>query len=436
MTPSARCQAAIEILEAIDRSVAAADTIVKRYFRARRYAGGGDRRAIQALIYTVLRKRGQLDWWAERHDIEITSRSRVLFALLLVSPWDKTDVPSAFEPGKFGPPPLDQEERLLIERLAAEEIDHPAQLDSVAFNFPAWLEGRFCPEIKTNFEIEMKKLNEEAELDLRVNTLKSSREDVLRVLREEGITAEPLALSPHGIRLSRRRPLTNLSAFRNGYFEPQAAASQLASLLVGAQPRQSVLDLCAGAGGKALAVAADMGDSGRIVLHDTDEKRLHQAEIRLRRAGVENFEVIGKDKLFSVTGKAEEGKYDIVIIDAPCSGSGVWRRNPEAKWRLDENRLAGYVSAQQELLDAAARFVRPGGRIIYMTCSLIAAENRDQIERLLMERGNEFTRKSIAADWRRITGLEVSGDGFDLTLTPAQMATDGFYVAILERNAA
>ena len=434
MTPSARCQAAIDILVAIEETTRAADSIMRRYFRARRYAGSGDRRAIQALVYIILRKRGQLDWWCQRVGIEITSRSRVLVALILCAPWETASPEDAFLPGKYGPASLSQTEVAAIDGLRGASLEHSAQSVSVSLNIPAWLERQYCPEIKDNFEIEIKNLECQAEVDLRVNTLKSNRGEVLSELRNAGIEAIPTPWAPHGIRLEQRSPLTGLAAFRNGFFEPQGEASQLAAELAGVEPGHSVLDLCAGAGGKALAIAACMRNEGRLVLHDVDPARLRRAEERMQRAGVNIHENQSSRTDVGLENNSSKEKYDTVIIDAPCSGSGVWRRNPEAKWRLNEERLREHTMQQHVLLKTGANAVRPGGRLVYMTCSILAAENRDRINEFRAMDGVNFELIAPGKDWRRVTGQELDPVGAGLQLTPARYGTDGFYVAILQRR--
>jgi 16S rRNA (cytosine967-C5)-methyltransferase len=434
MTPSARCQAAIDILDAIEQSTRAADSIIRYYFRARRYAGSGDRRATQALVYVILRKRGQLDWWGQRVGIEITSRLRVLIALILCSPWEGITPKDAFLPGKYGPGPLSESEAAAIAALCGESLDHSTQPKSISLNMPMWLEPLFCPEIRDNYKTEIKNIKSEGDVDLRVNTLKSSRDEVLSELRDAGIEGMPTPFAPHGIRLERRLPLKGLSAFRHGLFELQGEASQLAVELAGVKPGQSVLDLCAGAGGKALAIAACMRNEGRLVLHDIDPARLRRAEERMQRAGVNIHENQVNTASFSLEKIPNEEKFDSVIIDAPCSGSGVWRRNPEAKWRLNAERLSEHSAQQHDLLQIGAKAVRPGGRLVYMTCSILAEENRDRIDEFLTTAGANFELVTLAVDWRRVTGQEFNMDGADLQLTPARHGTDGFYVALLRRR--
>lgn len=433
MTPAARCQAAIELLETLEASDIPADALIGGYFRARRYAGSGDRRAIQALIYTILRKRHQIEWWCNQCEIEISPRSLILTALALTSVWEQAKVEAAFAESPHGPSELTSEEENFRARLAVETLDHPDQPKSVKLNIPTWLESQFSVEINNSFDIEINALDQEAAVDLRVNTLKTDRASVLAALQEAGIEATPTPYAPHGIRLRKRQPLSGLAAFRAGHFEPQGEASQLASALTGAAPGHSVLDVCAGAGGKALAIASEMQNQGRLVLMDTDANRLGKAVPRLDRAGVSIAEtkvISNDDQVMSAFG----GEcFDIVLIDAPCSGSGTWQRNPEAKWRLTVARLDALCQMQKTLLQTAAGRVRPGGRLIYMTCSLLAAENRDQVDAFLTSATGEFSLISMSKEWARATGQSMDISTDDLLLTPARHNTDGFYIAALSR---
>jgi 16S rRNA (cytosine967-C5)-methyltransferase len=433
MTPSARCQAAIELLDAIENSTAPADQILNGYFRARRFAGSGDRRAIQALVYAVLRRRGQIDWWCNRFDIDISNRSRALGALALTSVWDREACERAFAPGPHGSGPLSDGESACFAQWRNEEIDHPEQPASVRGNVPDWLDALWSPEINNNYEIELKLLNAEGTIDLRANTLKSNRAQVLERLREEGVEGKPTPLAPDGIRLAHRQPLKGLASFREGLYEPQDEASQLAAALAGARPGHAVLDYCAGAGGKALALGAAMQNEGRLVLHDLGGRRQDEAARRLGRAGVAIFEMHAAQP--GSKGGLQAESFDIVLVDAPCSGSGVWRRNPDGKWRLTPERLAELVAVQAVLLREASEYVRPGGRLLYMTCSLLDEENRRQVERFLdAPEGAAFERVSPAADWARVTGRADAFPREDVLLSPARNGTDGFYIAVLQRK--
>lgn len=434
MTPSARCQAAIELLDIIDSSEIAADRIFNRYFRARRYAGGGDRRAVRVLVYKILRERSQIDWWCERLGLESITRHRIIVALALRnSPWPDITPYEAFHDDKFGPATLSIDEKNAAKRGSDKALDSDDQSVAVKCNIPNWAEDMFCPEVNYRFETEINCLVAEAQTDLRTNALRSTREAVLMCLKEEGIEGRPTPYAPHGIRLDVRHPLTSLKAFRDGYFELQGEASQLAVELLSLDADQTVLDLCAGSGGKSLAAAACMENRGRLILSDISSAKLCRARKRLKRAGVTIAEFQTIDSRIGPRSLAVNSSVDVVIIDAPCSGSGVWRRNPESKWRLSPDILKRHVDRQRDLLRFAATAVRPGGMIAYMTCSVLSVENRDRIDEFLGESGAEFRLRPLSGEWRRVTGQTLKRETIDLQLTPGTYGTDGFYVAVLER---
>ena len=433
MTPSARCQAAIELLNEIEASNSPADMIFNGYFRIRRYAGGGDRRAVRALVYGVMRKRCQADWWCDRLKLARISRTRVLVCLASDrSPWQNIDAAVAFQGGRFGAACLSAVESAAVQQLADHKFDHQEQTACVRSNVPDWLEDLFCAEISDNFEFEMTALDAEAETDLRVNTLRATRDDVMTELEAEGFSCSATPFAPQGIRLSQRRPFGNLRALRNGHFEPQGEASQLAVELIDVKAGCRVLDFCAGAGGKSLAIAAQMGNQGQIRLCDVDPAKLRRAEKRLARAGVTVANQVPFDGMNEPKVTETGENYDIVIIDAPCSGSGIWRRNPETKWRLTTDVLQHHISRQRKLLRNAARLVRPGGTIAYMTCSILDVENRMVIDEFLSESDGAFRRRPLAKDWLRVTGQQLDQAVTDLQLTPGAHGMDGFYIAVLD----
>lgn len=437
MTPSARCQTAIELLDKIDSSNAAADEIFNKYFRARRYAGGGDRRAVRVLVYKILRKRSQIDWWCERLELGRTSRHRALTTLALEdSPWPDITSYAAFQKEKFGPAPLSINEWRAAERAGGQTLDHDDQPVAVKSNIPVWMESMFCQEINDSFVIEINALNMEAETDLRINSLRSTREAVLAFLREEGIECQATPFAPHGIRLNVRRSFGSLKSFRDGDFEPQGEASQLAVELLGLKAGQTVLDLCAGSGGKSLAAAACMRNRGRLILSDVNSGKLSRAKKRLKRAGVTIAEYRPLESIIGPKDLVKNRLIDVAIIDAPCTGSGVWRRNPEAKWRLTPDILKRHVDRQRDLLRFAATTVRPGGMIAYMTCSVLNKENRDLIDDFLAEFGGAFRLHPLAEEWRRVTGRVLKCGTMDLQLTPGAYGMDGFYVAVMEKTRA
>ncbi|TAN58290.1 MAG: RsmB/NOP family class I SAM-dependent RNA methyltransferase, partial [Rhodospirillales bacterium] len=261
-----------------------------------------------------------------------------------------------------------------------------------------------------------------ARLDLRVNALKTTRQDAIAALAFEGIAAEPTELSPWGLRVASRVNLMATKVFKDGFVEVQDEGSQLAALLVGAEPGMAVCDFCAGAGGKTLALAATMNNKGRLVACDVSEGRLFRSADRMKRAGVQNVTRHVLDAAGAKWLKRQAGSFDRVLVDAPCTGTGTWRRNPDAKWKLSPEDLEELVKKQADILDRASRLVKPGGRLLYVTCSLLPDENEAQIEAFLA-RSPGFSPEPA---WQDKTYLH---------LTPAQHGTDGFFAAKLVRDA-
>jgi len=300
-------------------------------------------------------------------------------------------------------------------------------------NYPDWLEPHLLAALGRDLEREMAALQEEAQLDLRVNLLKADREAARAALAREGVEAARTRFSPVGLRVYERVPLATLDAFRGGLVEVQDEGSQLASLLVDARPGMRVVDFCAGAGGKTLALAATMQNRGHLVACDTAARRLERATERLRRAGAG---IVQRKLLASAHDpwvKRHRAGFDRVLVDAPCTGTGTWRRNPDAKWRLVPGDLADLVAVQADILDSAQRLVRPGGRLVYVTCSLLGEENEAQVERFLAAHA-DFALRPTADVWRETVGGECPARGAMLRLTSARHGTDGFFVAVLEKR--
>ncbi len=281
---------------------------------------------------------------------------------------------------------------------------------------PAWLLARFDPLIG---EEERRALLERAPLDVRVNRLKGSRDDAAAMIPD----AAPTPHSPLGLRLPEGSQIETSEAWRSGLVEVQDEGSQLLCLACDARPNMLVLDLCAGAGGKTLAIAAEMADQGRLIASDTDRGRLGRMAPRLERAGVSIVEplLLDPDREMEALAGIQA---DLVLVDAPCSGSGTWRRNPETRWRISPERLARLVKLQAHLLDVASELVRPGGRLVYAVCSLLAEEGRDQAEALT-------GRSSLVRDALPISVGRAAGDG--RLLSPGRDGTDGFFVACWKR---
>jgi 16S rRNA (cytosine967-C5)-methyltransferase len=385
VTPAARVQSAIELLDAVIASAReggpAADTVIARWFKTRRYAGSKDRRAVRELVYRAIRRSGE---------VPVSGRA----AMLGVAE-EEPELLALFAGSSHGPlPTMPDEER--TSKSAA----------------PVWLRERFDPLID---EAEIGALLGRAPLDLRVNRLKGTREEVLVLLPE----AVPTPLSPLGLRLPEGFRVEETEAWRSGLVEVQDEGSQLLALVCGAEPGMFVVDLCAGAGGKTLALAAEIGNEGRILACDTDRGRLSRMRPRLERAGVS----IAENRLLDPGREREAladlaGSADLVLVDAPCSGTGTWRRNPETRWRLTPERLATLLKLQAHLLEVAAELVRPGGLLVYAVCSLLREEGREQAEAL---------RSALVPDPLPMEAGRAAGVG--RILSPARDGTDGFFVA-------
>ncbi len=420
MTPAARLQAAIEILEGLNATAMPADRFIRDWFRTRRYAGSKDRAAVAERVFDVLRHRASYAW---RMQSEAT-RALVIASLLAES----ADVDAMFSGGGYGPEPMTD-----IERTAFARTPQGEPPLHVRGEFPAFLEQELARSVGDRLEGEMLAMQARASIDLRVNTLKASRNDVLAKLKSEGVAAEATPYSPLGIRIAAQSGLAALSKsapFEQGLFEFQDEASQIASFLVNAWPGEQVLDLAAGGGGKALAMAATMRNDGRILAFDDIPERLTPLSERAARAGATNITVV-EGRGGPLWGN---GKFDAVLLDAPCSGIGTWRRQPELRWRVTPEQLARVQKTQSWLLEDASRHTKPGGRIVYVTCSLLRSENEDQVEAFLVAHP-EFALRPAVDVWCAATALPpVTGMGEFFRATPATTGTDGFFAAILSRN--
>jgi 16S rRNA (cytosine967-C5)-methyltransferase len=428
VTPAARIAAAIDLLEVIEGAPKRpADAVANDFFRARRYIGSGDRRAVSDRVWTVLRSRRRLGWWLGG----ARQSARLLVAAsLLLEGWSKAGVAQAFSGGQFAPIPLSGAENAVITSIAGHTLNHPTMPDAVRLEVPDWLLPRLVARFGASLAAEMAALSEPASLDMRVNGLKGDRDQARAALAAEGWQAEPTKLSPWGLRIEGRRPITSGPAFQSGLVEIQDEGSQIVAAMVGAEPGMRVVDWCAGAGGKTLALAAAMQNRGQIVACDVSAARLDGAVRRLRRAGVHNVErhlVEAGDKWL----KRRAGTFDRVLTDVPCSGTGTWRRNPDARNRLRASDLAELLPKQASILDAAQTLVRKGGRLVYATCSILEEENEAQVSGFLL-RHPAFRIVPLAEAWPLEQTPPLGGDL--LVLTPARHGTDGFFVAVLERQ--
>jgi 16S rRNA (cytosine967-C5)-methyltransferase len=390
MTPSARIQAAIDLLDLIIASARdggpAADTLIARYFKERRYAGSRDRRAVRDHVYDAIRRAG------ERPD---DGRAAMVGLAL-----ERPEIAALFDGSAHGPAPIE-----------------PGESGAEAGDVPVWLKPLFAAPV------EQDALLGRAPVDLRVNRLKATAAEVAPQLPD----ARPIAGLPDALRLPEGYPVEQGAPWKDGLVEVQDAGSQWIAAACGARPGMTVMDLCAGAGGKTLALAAAMAGQGRLIAADTIRTRLARLEPRAARAGAGFIEAMLLDQNHEARGLAPlVGQVDIVLVDAPCSGTGTWRRNPEARWRLTPARLDRLVSEQARILDFAAPLLAPGGVLLYATCALTDREGRDQIEAFLARQ----------AGWTAepIEGPVGRPHGAGLLLTPGHDGSDGFYFARLRRG--
>ncbi len=410
MTPAARLQMAIEILEGLEKTGQPTDRFLKSWFRIRRFAGSKDRRAIAETVFSVQRHRAS---HAHRMGTD-TPRALVIASLLDAG----ADISALFIGGEYGPAPLSESEQRVIGAAP------PAAPDWVKGEYPQALEEELRRAFPDRLAEEMAAFIGRAPTDIRVNTLKSSRDAVMAQLTADGLACAPTPYAPHGIRIAGEAGnLSKSPLFESGAFEFQDEAAQIAAELCGAQPGMRILDLAAGAGGKSLAFAAAMNNSGEIVACDTRGEALFELEKRSLRAGVTII------KTLPLEHSQPSGEFDAVFVDAPCSGTGTWRRQPELRWRMTAARLAVLMETQDRLLDQAAPLVRPGGRLFYATCSILPSENHDRAQAFLA-RHTDFAAVNLAENW----GSNLPpGLGPDLRATPFQTGTDGFYCAGFQR---
>ncbi len=432
MTPSARLSATLEILDQIETTPRPADALTSAYFRARRYIGSKDRGAISALLYAVLRHQARLDWWLEKSKITPSPRGRFLSYLRLVEKMTVKEIVGLCDGKKFAPAMTTLAEEKYIEKLKGHTLIHPSMPEAVLGECPAWaiegLKARFGKKMAD----ELQALLEPAPLDLRANTMKITRDDALAELKKLGLKAEKTPYSPFGIRVKERPSLGEIALLKQGAIEIQDEGSQLVALALAPKPGERVVDFCAGAGGKTLAISMLMKNKGHIIACDVLENRLKRSTERFRRAGFHNIETKPLKSERDPWVKHHKEKYDRVLVDAPCSGTGTWRRNPDSRWRGLGPGLEALLPLQASILDSACRLVRPGGRLVYATCSLLPEENEKQIERFL-DNHPDFKLVPIQQASPDLADLPKMGD--TLSLSPAAHGTDGFFAAVMERTA-
>jgi 16S rRNA (cytosine967-C5)-methyltransferase len=435
MRDGARITAAIAVLDEIDQRHKPVRMALKNWGESARYAGAKDRAFVSGLVLDALRRRRSLAW-----RMGADSRRAVVLAVLgLAWDWPLERIAGAACEEPHGPGALTAEETAALNAPRPLE-DAPAP---VRGDYPDWLDGAFERALGSARADEAAALAQRGPVDLRVNTLKTDPARALKAL--ESLGAAHAGILAHALRLpapaaaERAAAVESAPEFAKGWFEVQDLGSQVAAAAAGQVRGKQILDFCAGGGGKTLALAAAMGNSGQLYAYDSEARRLSDTVTRGQRAGVRNLQVRSPLRADALLGL--EAKMDLVFVDAPCTGSGTWRRHPDAKWRLTPAQLERRIEEQDTVLAKAAHYVRPGGRLVYVTCSLLAEENEDRIAAL----------RAATLDFVIVPALEAIGasnlvdaaglalladratpEGY-LRLTPATAGTDGFFVAVLER---
>lgn len=428
MKNGGRLAAAIEVLTEVENRHRPVQASLKDWGTSHRFAGSGDRTAIGNLVFDAMRKRASLAAVMK----DTSPRAAVLATFALT--WEKglEALLEALEQDRHAPEALTTAETANLTEAGAALT--PWQQADI----PEWL----WPEFETLFGddavTEGRALATRAPIDLRVNTLKADQDKVLKRIAHTGAVATKL--SPHGARIAAKPGAGRLphvqaeEGYQKGWFELQDEASQLAAAMALAAPGEQVLDYCAGGGGKTLALAAAMQNKGQLYAFDADRLRLAPIHERLKRAGVRNIQV--RDPASS-TLEDLKGQMNLVFIDAPCTGTGVWRRRPDSKWRLTEKALSDRLEDQRTVLQRAREFVRPGGRLAYVTCSLLRQENQFQVDWFL-EENDDFELVSLSETWREMFPEQplpkYATSRGELLFTPASTDTDGFFVALLKRR--
>jgi len=428
MKDGGRLSAAIEVLSEIELHRRPVQAALKDWGIAHRFAGSKDRAVVGNVVFDALRRKRSLAWRMQSDEPRALALST--YAVTWRQGTDK--LIAALADDRHAPSALTSEE---VTRLS--EADLEGAPDAVLADVPDWLWPEFERSLPGEAITEGKCLSDRAPVDMRVNTLKATREKVLKRLGH--LPVIPTAHSHNGIRIKAEPGIGRMPAvqveeiYRKGWFELQDEASQLAALLSGAEAGNQVLDFCAGGGGKTLALAAQMENRGQIYAFDADRVRLAPIHDRLSRAGARCVQVrdpktAGLEDL--------QATMDLVFVDAPCTGTGVWRRRPDSKWRLSERALSERLQEQVSVLDSAANYVRPGGHLTYATCSVLTAENSDQVDAFLA-RNPQFEIVSAFDRWIGKLNAPANAvrtdDKGNLTLTPRATGTDGFFVSLLRR---
>ena len=427
MKPQARIQAIIEILEKIEENNRVPmDTVVGDYMRNRRYIGSKDRSNIAERIYEVIRHYARLNWWLAHLKAEKSARNMVMAYMALCEKADLKRFKDMYDGSKYAPETLSDDEIALIKKLGGEDIEHKDMDVEIRVECPPLYAAHLKSYFGDAFEDEMKAMLEPATLDLRVNSFLSSRDKAKAALEKDGVKTKETPYSPVGLRCENKAYLSRTKAMQKGWIDIQDEGSQLIAQMCGAKPGMQVLDFCAGAGGKTLALAAAMNRKGRIVAMDTDTKRLERGKQRYKKAQISDIIEVRslEDEKNRKWLRRQKDKFDIVLTDVPCTGTGTWRRNPDMRWSVYGPNLQELTQIQAEIMERASAAVKVGGVLAYATCSLLPDENEQQIENFLKNNPNF---EVMPIDDKNNLGSPY------MRLTPFRQQTDGFFTALLKK---
>jgi len=430
MTPAARIQTGIDLWEKILASRLPMDSTIGDFMRGRRFIGAKDRAEIAERAYGMMRHFARLGWMIAHYGESDTPRNRMLAFLILVAGGDAKRMSQLFDGSKHGPADLDTAEKDFVGKLTqGDGLANTAMPAIVRAECPPEHAQRLSDVFGQDFDAEMAAMQIPATLDLRVNVFLAERSKVQDYMTAAGVATEPTVLSPWGLRCAGKAYLSKTKAFHKGWIEIQDEGSQLIALACDAQPGMQVLDYCAGAGGKTLALASAMRRKGRIVAMDTEVRRLEKGKERFRKAQVADIiEVrpLSEDRHKKWLRRQKE-TFDRVLVDVPCTGSGTWRRNPDMRWKTYGTELQELCSLQSEILDRVAHTLKPGGRLVYATCSLFREENEDQVAAFLARHPDFSLIEQPLPDYPQINMPQCR-------LSPRRNQTDAFFWAVMTRS--
>ena len=447
MKPQARIQTTIEILNLLKENNLPMDLMIGDYMRNRRFIGSKDRRDVVERLYHIVRHFARLGHILGGAGADDTPRARVLAYLKLYEGCDEKRLDDLFDGSKYAPETLSDEERTFVKSIEMSQFPAHVRVECPE-QYRSSLEAYFGDY----FEAEMAAMMESATLDLRVNVFVKSREEAQGSLAKDQVETEPTPYSPWGLRCNDKAFLSKTKAFNKGWVAIQDEGSQLIAHVCDAQPGMQVLDYCAGGGGKTLALAAAMSRKGRIVAMDNDARRLEKGRRRFKKSGLADIIEVRplSEERHRKWLRRQKGTFDVVLLDVPCTGTGTWRRNPDMRWNTYGPGLAELVTTQSEILDKVADTVKPGGKLVYATCSLLPEENEQQIEAFLKRHDGfevtplppHLTSPRRGEGYEGLSGeasakqdlAEVGRGGDFMRLTPHRHNTDGFFAAVLTRK--